>query len=234
MPSFRQMELLCHQARGNYVSCEEVEEEGENNHGICIYPEEVCDGIPQCPNATDESLDKCQNYFSSAADLQCDRPNIVNGMTVPTWAIRCNGIIECSNGEDETNCQLSSIVLYAVLLPGMVVLFVISFCVLWRTNLHNYDPNEETLDLAKLSFEEDEQDLKYQMIMFQSKPNREDINRSYFQAILAKNEGSFSNALNLMKQTLHPNVTKTVLEDVDSPNSRMYQVASQFQKLTKK
>ena len=193
------MELLCHHARGNYVPCEE--EVGENNHGICIYPEEVCDGIPQCPNATDESLDKCQKYFPSAAHVQCDRPNIENGMTVPTLAIRCNGIIECSSGEDEANCQLSNIILYAVLLPGLVVLFVVSFCVLlWETNhFDEKDHPNETIDSAQLSFEENETDLKYQMIKFQSKPNRDKINRSFFQALLAKHNGNYPNALNEIK-----------------------------------
>ena len=193
----RQQELLCHHARANYVPCQEG---GLNNDGICIYPEEVCDGIPQCPNATDESLDKCQNYFSNATKIQCDRPNIGNGITIPTLAIRCNGIIECSNGEDEANCHLSNIILYAVLLPGLVVLFLISFCVLWQTNIFDddEDPNE-TIDLAQLSFEENDQDLKYQMIKFQSKLNREEINRSYFQAILAKHEGKYPDALNKMK-----------------------------------
>ena len=187
----RYYEYLCQFATGNSVPCEE--ENLHDQHGICIFPEEVCDGIPHCPNATDETLDKCGKYFSHAAQMECDRPNIKNELKVSTLAIRCNGISECADGEDEANCQFSQIILYAALLPGLVSLFTISYYVLSRTNI------TEAVHLDHLPTEECESQARYQMLKCQLKSNRGQTNRKYFQETMNKHGGQYYKALNDMK-----------------------------------
>lgn len=196
------MEYTCKFASGgNYIPCQRVED-GENQDGICIYPEEVCDGIPQCPNATDEALDTCRKYFSSAAQVECQRPNVQleNGMTVPTLAIRCNGIVECADGQDELNCKLSTIILYTVLLPGLLIICVTSYCVLSKIPIQSIDELHQSVE--NISFDCDEINLRYKMMKVQTSLNRQDLNQAYFQFVLEKHGGKYSKALNEIKVCL--------------------------------
>ena len=186
------MEYLCHFTSSYSVPCQE--EDLLDQHGICIFPEEVCDGIPHCPNATDETLSKCKQYFSNAAQMKCHRPNIGNGLKVPTLAIRCNGIPECEDGEDEANCQFSKMILYVALLPGSVILFVISYCVLSHTHELGKKNTKE-----QLCIEGSDSDKRYHLITSQFKMNRGLVNRRYFQEVLDKHSGQHHKALNDMK-----------------------------------
>ena len=191
------LEYSCNFAtKGNNIPCQKSVD-GVDLHGICIYPEEVCDGIPHCPNATDEVLDECKKYLSSAAQIECERPNVQleNGMTILTLAIRCNGIVECADGQDEANCQFSNIILYAVLLPGLLFCCVLSYCTLSRITLRI----KEGVNLEALSFEDDEINLRFNMSKMQDSLNREEVNRAYFQYVLVKHDRKYSEALNEIK-----------------------------------
>ena len=87
----------CSFAGAGTTKCKNAEE-------ICIMPAEECDGVPQCPGATDEELSKCEKYFPPTADFQCELPDIGNNLSITIKATRCNGIKECAHGLDEEDC----------------------------------------------------------------------------------------------------------------------------------
>ena len=53
----------------------------KNDPTRCVLPSEMCDGFPQCPNATDESLDNCSHKFPSSATFECTKA-ISNNFTI--------------------------------------------------------------------------------------------------------------------------------------------------------
>ena len=108
---------------------------------LCIRPDEVCDGIPHCPGGTDEDLNDCEQYFPTSATLNCTKPgNIGNNITIQIKATICNGIKECSNGEDELECIDKTLITGVTVLFTLVFMLAISTCVIGSMNLHTYSP----------------------------------------------------------------------------------------------
>ncbi|XP_041470849.1 suppressor of tumorigenicity 14 protein-like isoform X1 [Lytechinus variegatus] len=72
----------------------------ENLHlcgsGECIYDYNVCDGVSQCSNGTDEENCVCQSW-------QVICPN--NNTCMPWW-IRCDGVDDCGDNSDEQDCPV--------------------------------------------------------------------------------------------------------------------------------
>ena len=78
-----------------------------NNSQVCLHPELVCDGHPQCDGAEDEHLELCLgSYLKSGivdefATVICTSP-MYNNMKVVATA--CDGISECAGNLDEAGC----------------------------------------------------------------------------------------------------------------------------------
>ena len=70
----------------------------------CIDRDKLCDGAVHCIIGEDESFEHCRNEFSvmfpKSATVQCiDASKPFYNITIK--ATPCNGLIECTNGEDE-------------------------------------------------------------------------------------------------------------------------------------
>ena len=80
--------------------------------GFCLHPSLLCDGHTQCPFAEDENIDICFERWvglklvSSFASLKCSSSRYpgTNILSTP-----CDGIVECSDGKDESHCKDHSI-----------------------------------------------------------------------------------------------------------------------------
>ena len=94
------------------------------SYELCIPISQLCNGIPQCPDGSDEDLDRCLDYFptNTASDTRCDAPDIFNNQTVRIIAVRCDGKVECKDGSDEEGCKVDKTFLFI-------------------TNKHTYEPN---------------------------------------------------------------------------------------------
>ena len=66
----------------------------------CIEDIKKCDGIKHCFYGEDEGIDTCHSAFPESATVECIEPNQPFD-DILIKAVRCNGITECKNGEDE-------------------------------------------------------------------------------------------------------------------------------------
>ena len=75
--------------------------------GLCIHPELVCDGHPQCPNNEDEEFSLCKDKYLSNkivapfASFKCFSKMYPAIFTIAT---ACNDVEECFGGLDEISC----------------------------------------------------------------------------------------------------------------------------------
>ena len=187
----------------------------QNDPTRCLLPSELCDGFPQCPNATDESLDNCKDKFPKLATFECTK-DISNNFSIPILALRCNGIKECPNGKDEEGCDLGTIITYTVLLPGLVICLTASIVVVYKTNPQLVDANV-FLDVMYHISCPNEKSRK--LIEVQNVRSRKVHNRKYYNDILESANGDEAEALNEIKKNVGPSVTKNLLEDIDCSKS---------------
>ena len=186
----------------------------QNDPTRCVLPSEMCDGFPQCPNATDESLHNCSHKYSSAT-FECTK-YVGNGFSIPILAFRCNGIKECSNGADEEGCFLLGIITYSVLLPGFVICLTAAIVVVYKTKSHLIDANVELDALYGISCPKEK---SRKLIEVQNVRSRKVHNRKYYNDILESSNGDQAETLNEIKKNVGPSVTKTLLEDIDRSKS---------------
>ena len=95
---------------------------------LCIPIANLCDGIPQCPNGSDEDLDRCLEYFpaNTASDLTCDAVDIYNNKSVQIKAVRCDGVVECKDSIDEKDCKVDKNILLVTISLGLVILLILA------------------------------------------------------------------------------------------------------------
>ena len=76
--------------------------------GLCVHPDLVCDGHPQCPGGEDENLEKCHSKYILSkivkpfASYKC-KSLFYEKMEM--YATPCNNVIECFDGSDESHCR---------------------------------------------------------------------------------------------------------------------------------
>ena len=97
--------------------------------GLCLHPDMQCDGHSQCPFAEDENLNVCferwvgAKLVSQYASLKCSgtRHPGMNILSIP-----CDGIVECSDGQDEAHCKSNSIGSYLLIgsCTGIIIFYL--------------------------------------------------------------------------------------------------------------
>ena len=104
-----QLEWQCQSAK-TPVKC-------SDNSSFCIYDWKECDGVANCPGAEDELLSKCieRRKFSSLATVNCTKKDTYN-VDIFIKAVKCDGIKECQNDEDEKECSLPDYLLIVILI----------------------------------------------------------------------------------------------------------------------
>ena len=112
-----------------------------NNKSLCIKPEEVCDGIPHCPNATDEAQSLSCLTFAKSATFECAKRDIGNNLTVWIKATKCNGVPECANGEDEIDCVQTELITGLILAVSLIIFVTISTIIVRNTHIDEAQPS---------------------------------------------------------------------------------------------
>ena len=92
-----------------------------------------CDGVPEKPDGSDESLDKCigLEVFPSNADvINCTMLGtdqlFESGTDIRILALRCNKVTECKDKIDEEGCGKDDSILFSCLGIGLVLFLIVS------------------------------------------------------------------------------------------------------------
>lgn len=72
----------------------------ENDH--CIPPNQLCDGISQCGDESDEK--NCDAHTCLPSQFKCSQNGTVGAHCI-SGTSRCDGLRDCPGGEDELNCR---------------------------------------------------------------------------------------------------------------------------------
>lgn len=68
------------------------------NSGQCIEDLDVCDGIVNCNDGSDETFETCSLIACPGFTYKCAYGGCVDGKA------RCNGVKDCVDGSDEAGC----------------------------------------------------------------------------------------------------------------------------------
>ena len=107
----------------------------------------LCDGIPQCPNGSDEDLDRCLKYFpaNTPSDLECDAADIYNNKTVRIKAVRCDRVVECKDNLDEKDCKVDKSILILTIGLGLVILLILTILTVVSVNINATKEDKDIL-----------------------------------------------------------------------------------------
>ncbi|XP_039947505.1 modular serine protease-like [Bactrocera tryoni] len=72
------------------------ESEMQCKNGVCIDSDKLCDGIRDCPEGEDETLEKCAPFTCQSFAYRCAYGACIEGKAA------CNGTVECHDGSDES------------------------------------------------------------------------------------------------------------------------------------
>ena len=164
------------------------------NPDLCVFEGRICDGIANCPDAEDESIEECGNGFHPLATLVCDKADILN-VNITTKAVPCNGIVECKDGSDELNCSssLSDEYMTYAFIAISVLITIFSF-IYWKHTVRQFKPINQDQTLTKEDFEllHGTMTLQTRVLQMQSYPDAETVNTSIISLELKHHNKSFS------------------------------------------
>ena len=114
----------------------------------CIWQDWVCDGFVQCFKGDDEDFELCNEWesFAEGATVKCPEAERF-GYDVTILATKCNGVTECRNGIDETDClndDSSGLIAFGILFIAIAVIWIIIFLTFTNGDFSqesNFDPN---------------------------------------------------------------------------------------------
>ncbi|CAK9297011.1 unnamed protein product, partial [Gordionus sp. m RMFG-2023] len=95
----------------------------------CVSPEDICNGVLDCYDGSDERLN-CKSLEGKFSQLKANKSKCQAGeyecateVCIPI-SRRCNGLVECSDGSDELNCNIKLVAIgQEFLLPNMTSTF---------------------------------------------------------------------------------------------------------------
>ena len=127
------------------------------SHELCIPISQLCNGIPQCPDGSDEDLDRCLQYFpaNTPSDLTCDAANIYNNKTVRIKAVRCNGVVECKDNLDEKDCKVDKNILLVTIGLGLVILLILTILTVASVDINDTEDCKRMLSTMSLTIKSD-------------------------------------------------------------------------------
>ena len=120
----------------------------------CVYAEDFCNGIANCPNGKDEDLDLCesQGVFSDLATIDCKKKDVFN-LDIRVKAVKCDNVIECASGEDEAHCSIPdslSVILWVI----VTILTFLTALLMWHFT---------TMDLEQVNIPENMTDEDFKI-----------------------------------------------------------------------
>lgn len=167
---------------------------------LCLDPlTYTCDGVPQCPDASDEGLDLCEKYSPTANFVICQAASIYNNITMNVRAVRCNGISECESGEDENGCDVDKDTLLISILLGLVVILIISIMTVKCIEGYKSELVQDRSVVEAFSKEPNIEKLQALVVVSQTAKLRKWINIVFFQVIVRVHKADYREALNSLK-----------------------------------
>ena len=156
----------------------------------CIYNYRFCNGIANCPNGDDESMEICNKFFPPTATLECKMRDTYN-LNITIKAVPCDGNYECEFDLDEQNCSLPDsifpICLAATAIIGSMLAFVMWFFTIRRLPAFNQEQIQLTDDFETLH---QTHELKRFMHNAQTFTNAREINKEYISNEMNWHNGS--------------------------------------------
>ena len=144
-----------------------------------------CDGVPQCPDLSDEAFELCLDYFPTTANEVCLAADIFNNKTIKIKAAKCNGVVECKGQKDEEKCKVNKNTLTYITVFGLVLLFIIAVLTVSSVELSEKDKFSWNFTERLATHEEPDILLKTSplVVVSQGTKHQKNINHSFMQVL---------------------------------------------------
>ena len=203
------------------------------NSSWCIYESEACDGIANCPYGDDEKLEDCEESgkFSDLATVTCLARDIFNS-NITIKAVKCDNVIECKSGEDESFCSIPEY----ISLISLIVIFMATCTLtllLWKFIVRSLEISHPPLFISQEELKLLHQTYKLKEVMHEAQKSEKSksINDSYVQMEIKTHDGLSSETLCCIKNSLDPFTAAKVLNDCpleDEPESFVQKVVNKL------
>ena len=185
------------------------------NSSLCLYDWQVCDGIANCPQGDDETFELCKEAgkFSNLATEECLAKDIFN-VDITIHAVKCDNVIECKSGLDESFCSVPNFISLIALIVFFITNSILIF-IFWKMISRNLQVSDPYLFISQEELESLHQtaDLTTVMHEAQKSERSQSINDSYVSMEIKSHDGSSSETLCCIKNSLDPFTLAKVLND---------------------
>ena len=173
---------------------------------MCIYKSQVCDGIANCPQGDDEAFELCkeEGKFSNLATEECLAKDTFN-VNITIKAVKCDNIWECKSGIDESFCSIPDYISLIALIVFFIINSILIF-MFWKMINRKLQVSDPCLFISQEELESLHQtaDLTTVMHEVQKSERSKSINDSYVLMEIKTHNGSSSETLCCIKNTLDP------------------------------